>query len=565
MLMEVSAMRRIFAASILLMLFISCVPRGEEPFDMLIINATIVDGSGNPWFYGDIGIRGDKIVRIGKLQEISSERTIDATGKIVAPGFIDMLGQSSLTLLVDNRAMSKISQGITTEINGEGVSAAPVNERTLVGLESMLAKYSLEIDWIDFAGYFKRLETSKIAINVGSLVGATQVRKYAMGTEDRDPSEGELSSMKQQVRLAMKQGALGLSTSLIYAPATFAKTNELIELATISAEEGGIYITHLRDEGNRIQEAIHEALDIARGASTPVEIWHLKVAGKPNWGKMAAVVSMINEHREQGIDLTADVYPYAASSTGLSSRIPAWAHAGGTARLIDRLKDMETRQRIRREMVGATPGADNTMASTGPEDILIAGVYNPQLKEYEGKRLSEIARMWGKHPVDMLIDLVVADSARIAAVFFSMSEQDVRMAMAQPWTSFCTDGGQRAIDGPLSDGKPHPRAYGSFPRILGKYVRDEKLISMEEAIRKMTSLPANRFGLRQRGLLKEGFYADVVVFDPETVNDKATFENPHQYSVGIEVVLVNGKPVWEEGKFTGNLPGKVLRGPGYVN
>jgi len=558
-------MRAFLAAIVLSVVLVSCAPRDEEPFDVLIINGQIVDGSGNPWFYGDVGIRGEKIVRIGKLQEIASEHTIDAAGKIIAPGFVDMLGQSSLTLLVDNRAMSKISQGITTEINGEGVSAAPVNERTLAGLESMLSKYALEIDWHDFAGYFKRLETSKIAINVGSLVGATQVRTYAMGSEDRDPTENELSSMKQQVRLAMKQGTLGLSTSLIYAPATFAKTNELIELAKVSSEEGGIYITHLRDEGNRIQEAIHEALDIARGASTPVEIWHLKVAGKPNWGKMASVVGMINEHRAQGIDLTADVYPYAASSTGLSSRIPSWAHDGGSARLVGRLKDMDTRQRIRREMMGAAPGTDNTMASTGPEDILIAGVYNPQLKEYEGKRLSEIARMWGKHPVDMLMDLVVADSARITAVFFSMSEQDVRMAMAQPWASFCTDGGQRAIDGPLSDGKPHPRAYGSFPRILGKYVRDEKLLSMEEAIRKMTSLPANRLGLRQRGLLKEGFFADVVIFDPHTVNDKATFEDPHQYSVGIEVVLVNGKTVWEGGKFTGNLPGKVLRGPGYVN
>jgi len=558
-------MRKIFAALVLSVVLISCVPRDEKPFDVLITNAQIVDGSGNPWFYGDIGIRGEKIVRIGKLKGISSERTIDASGKIVAPGFIDMLGQSSLTLLVDNRAMSKISQGITTEINGEGTSAAPVNDRTLTDLESMRAKYNLEIDWTDFAGYFKRLETSKIAINVGSFVGATQVRKYAMGSEDRDPTAAELSSMTQQVRLAMKQGALGLSTSLIYAPATFAKTKELIELAKVSSEEGGIYVTHLRDEANRIQEAIHEALDIARGASTPVEIWHLKVAGKPNWGKMPSVVGMINEHRAQGLDITADVYPYAASSTGLSSRIPAWAHDGGAARLVDRLRNPETRRRIRNEMIGASPGADNTMAATGPEDILIAGVYNPELREYEGKRLSEIARMWGKNPVDMLIDLVVADSARISAVFFSMSEQDVRMAMAQPWTSFCTDGGQRAIDGPLSDGKPHPRAYGSFPRILGKYVRDEKLLSMEEAIRKMTSLPANRLGLTHRGLLKEGFYADVVIFDPKTVNDKATFEQPHQYSVGIEVVLVNGKSVWEEGKFTGNLPGKALRGPAYVN
>lgn len=545
------------------LLFFSCQPVRDQAYDVLILNGKIVDGTGNPWFYGDVGIRGDKIVVIGKLSEKKGKKIFNAEGKIVSPGFIDMLGQSALTLLVDNRGMSKISQGVTTEITGEGLSPAPVNELTLQDMQSFLNKYNLKIDWKDFDGYFQRLEHSKIAINLASFVGATQVRKFVLGSDDRKPTKEELEKMQRLVRTAMKQGALGLSTSLIYAPAAYAKIDELIALSSVAAEEGGIYITHLRNEGSKIAEALHEAADIARAAKIPVEIWHLKVAGKPNWGKMQTIVGIINDLRHQGIDITADVYPYSASSTSLNTRIPAWAHDGGRANLLDRIKDPSTRMRIRMEILGEIPGTDNAFANTGADGIMIAGVYNPELQQYEGKRLSEIAKMWNKEPVDMMIDLLIADSARTSAVFFSMSEQDVRMAMAQTWASFCTDGGQRAIDGPLSDGKPHPRAYGSFTRILGKYVRDEKLFSLEEAIRKMTSLPANRVGLENRGILKPGFYADVVVFDLNAVADRATFEDPHQYSVGVEMVLVNGEAVWEEGKFTGNLPGKVLRGPGY--
>lgn len=543
--------------------FLSGCGSPEERYDLLITNAIIVDGTGNPWFRGDIGIRGDRIAAVGTLHSAAAARVVDAGGRVVSPGFIDMLGQSELSLLVDPRAMSKISQGITTEITGEGNSAAPVNDRILEGLARWSGKYGVVVDWTDLEGYFRTLERRKPAINLATFVGATQVRRHVVGLDDRAPTEEELGQMKSLVRQAMEQGALGLSTSLIYAPATFARTDELIELAREARTHGGVYISHIRDEGNRITEAILEAADIGRAASIPVEIWHLKVAGRQNWGSMSSVVNLISRHREEGLDITANIYPYPASGTSLSSRIPIWAHDGGVQQLLTRLQDPSTRKKIRDEMTGATAGTDNSFAATGPEGILIAGVQSESLKRYEGMRLIDIARERKIHPVDALIDLVLEDSARVSAVFFSMNEEDVRMAMAQPWVSFCTDGGQRAVDGPLSEGKPHPRAYGSFPRILRLYVREARLLSLEEAIRKMTSLPAQRTGLRDRGLLKPGFFADVVMFDPAKVTDKATFEDPHQYSEGMDLVLVNGVPVWENGSFAGNFPGRGLRGPGY--
>jgi dihydroorotase/N-acyl-D-amino-acid deacylase len=364
--------------------------------------------------------------------------------------------------------------------------------------------------------------------------------------------------MKLLVREAMQQGALGLSSSLEYTPAMYAKTQELIELAKVAAEFGGIYVTHLRDEEDRIVEAILEAADIARAARIPVEIWHLKVAEKPNWGKMPQIVQLIQQHRNQGIDMTADQYPYIAFSNSLSSPIPGWAHEGGTEKLLQRLKDPDVRKRIRNELA-----ATNRNKGVDFNGIMISSVTNPDLKQWEGKRLTEVAAAWKKDSYDTMFDFILADSARTARVAFAMTEEDLKMGMAQHWVSFCTDANARATDGPLYEGKPHPRAYGSFPRILAKYVRQDKLLSLEDAVRKMTSLPAQRVGLKERGILKPGFYADVVIFDPASVTDKATFENPHQYSEGVSLVLVNGTPVWEDGKFTGNLPGKILRGPGY--
>lgn len=537
--------------------------QNSEQFDVLILNATVVDGTGNPWYKADIGIRGDRIAAIGLFKNARANSVIDAAGKVVSPGFIDMLGQSELSLLVDPRGMSKISQGITTEVTGEGNSAAPINNRILEDLKAWQQRHNVDVHWRDLDGYFRALEARKPALNVATFVGATQVRRYVIGLDDRAPTPEELEQMKALVQTAMEQGALGLSTSLIYAPAAFAKTDELIELAKIASRYGGIYVSHIRDEGEKETEALYEAVDIGREAALPVEIWHLKVAGKQNWGSMASIVNMINKQREAGIDMTANIYPYPASSTRLSSRIPSWAHDGGVQKLLDRLRDPEVRKRIRDEIMGKAAGADNSFAATGPEGILIAGVQSAELKRFEGIRLNDIAREWKKHPVDAMLDLVLADSGRVGAVFFSMDEQDVRMAMAQPWVSFCTDGGQRAVDGPLSEGKPHPRAYGSFPRILGRYVREVNLLTLEEAIRKMTSLPAQRVGLKERGILKPGFYADIVMFDPKTVIDRATFEDPHQYSEGIDLVLVNGVPVWKEGVFAGNYPGRGLRGPGY--
>ena len=554
-------MKKIAIASIFIagLLGLSC-GHSNDRYDVLILNGRIVDGTGDPWYYGDVGIRGDKIVAIGKLASASATRRIDASGKIVSPGFIDMLGQSGMSILVDNRAMSKISQGVTTEVTGEGGSVAPVNDRIRTEMAPYLEKYKLTVNWDDFEGYWRRFSSNKSAINLASFVGATQVRAYVVGYDERDPSPQELDQMKELVRDAMKQGALGVSSSLIYAPATYAKTQELIELAKAAAEYGGMYISHIRDEGDegKEAEAIYEAADIARAAHCSVEIWHLKVAGYENWGKMPDVVRQIESLRREGIDMTADLYPYIASSNSLDATVPGWAHAGGRAKLLERLADKETREKIRAELTGSHAGLGVNF-----EGILIAQTFNPQLKEFEGKRLNEVAKAWNEDPYDALFDFILKDSSRTGKITFSMSEQDLRFAMGQNWVSFCSDANARATDGPLSEGKPHPRAYGAFVRAIGKYARDEKILTLEEAVRKMTSQPATRVGLKERGILKPGFYADVVVFDPETIADKATFEQPHQYAAGVENVFVNGQEVWEGGKWTGNLPGKPLMGPGY--
>lgn len=550
---------RLLPLLLIAFIILSCEQSGEGPYDLIIQNGKVIDGTGNPWYQADVGIYRDKVVAIGPLNPKLAKRVVDASGKIVAPGFIDMLGQSETSILVDNRAMSKISQGITTEINGEGESPAPVNEKILKEMKSSLDKYKLTIDWTDFDGYFARVEKNKTAINLASYVGASQVREYVIGFENRDPSMEELSTMKQLVRTAMQQGALGLSSALEYTPAKFAKTPELIELAQSAAEFGGIYVTHIRNEQEGIIEAVLEAIDIGRAAKIPVEIWHLKVAEKPNWGRMSEVVRMIQQYRNQGLDITADQYPYIAFSNGLSDALAGWAREGGTDRLLERLKDPRLRAQVKKDLekMAKLRGIDFQL-------MMISSVSNPALKQWEGKRLTDVATAWKKEPLETMLDFIAADSARTSRVVFAMTEEDLRIGMGQPWVSFCTDATARALDGPLSESRPHPRAYGSFPRILALYVRESNILSLEDAIRKMTSLPAQRVGLKNRGILKEGFFADVVVFDPATVTDKATFESPHQYSEGIELVLVNGLPVWENNKFTGNLPGRVLRGPGYT-
>jgi N-acyl-D-amino-acid deacylase len=534
------------------------------PFDLVIRNGHIMDGTGSPWYSGDLGIRDGRIAAIGNLTDANAKRTIDAQGRVVAPGFIDMLGQSEVTILVDPRLPSKIYQGITTEVTGEGSSIAPQNEMTIAGDLRMYREYGIQPDWKTLAEYFALLEKQGIGINLATYVGATQVRRVVIGDADRPPSAAELDQMKALVRQAMEEGARGVSTSLEYAPAPYASTEELIALAAESAKYGGIYATHMRNEGDGIMDALEETARIGREAKTPVEIWHLKVAGKSMWGKMPEVVGFIEKARASGLDISADTYAYTAWNNSLSAFIPPWAHDGGDAKLIERLKDPETRMRIRRDMKTFTRTWDNEwMEIPGAESILVSSVLNPALRPLQGKRISDIAKMWGKDPIDTICEFLIQDHAATSVSVFGMQESDVALALKQPWVSADNDSGGTSPEGILGQDKPHPRAYGTFPRILSKYVRDEKLLTLPDAIRKFTSLPAQRMRFTDRGVLKQGMWADVVIFDPEKIHDVATYENPNQLSVGMEYVLVNGVPVIDGGKMTGARPGKVLRGPGY--
>jgi N-acyl-D-amino-acid deacylase len=530
------------------------------PYDVVIRNGRIVDGTGSPWYSGDIGIRQGRIARIGNLTGAAAKRTIDARGMVVAPGFIDMLGQSELTMLVNPHLPSKIYQGITTEITGEGGSVAPVNDAILQADRVDYEHYGIHPDWRTFREYFARLEKQGMGINLASYVGATQVRRMVLGDDDRAPNADELARMKALVRQAMQEGAMGVSTSLQYAPAPYASTEELIALAAEAARFGGIYATHMRSESDAIIPALDEAIRIGREAHIPVEIWHLKTAGKANWGRMPEVVARIQQARDSGVDITADTYAYPAGFNTFSAIIPPWAHDGGDAKLIERLKDPAMRARIRREMESSSGKWDNEWQEiTGSESILVGAVQNPKLLPVQGKTIAQIAKLWGKDPIDTIFDLLIEDRAFTQVAIFMMSEADIVVALEQPWVSICNDSQGTALDGLLGKEHPHPRAYGTFPRILRKYVREEKKLTLADAIRKFTALPAQRMRLADRGVLKEGMWADVVIFDPETIRDRATFENPNQLSEGMRFVLVNGVPVIEEGKMTDALPGKVLR------
>jgi len=534
-------------------------------FDIVITNGHIIDGTGSPWYSGDLGIRGGKIAAIGDLADAPRKRSIDAHGMVVAPGFIDMLGQSELTILVDPRLPSKIYQGITTEITGEGGSAAPLNDAIIQADHSSYEHLKITPDWRTLRQYFARLEKQGIGINLATYVGATQVRRMVLGDADAQPTPAQLGQMKALVRDAMHDGAVGVSTSLEYAPAPYAKTEELIALGSEASKFGGIYATHMRNESDAVLTAIDEALRIGGEAHIPVEIWHIKVAGKENWGRMPEVVAKINAARAQGMDITADTYAYTAWFNSMSAFIPAWAHDGGDAKLIERLKDPVTRARIRKDMLTPSKEWDNEwMEIPGPEAVMICVVQNPKLLPMQGKRLSEVAKMWNKGPMDALFDLLIEDNAFTSVAVFGMSEPDVVLALQQPWVAIDNDSSGTSPEGILGQEHPHPRAYGTFPRILRKYVREEKKLALEDAIRKFSALPAQRMRLTDRGVLKEGMWADVVIFDPTTVRDLADFENPNRLSQGMEYVLVNGVPVIEERKMTGALPGKVLRGRGYA-
>ncbi|OOG55295.1 dihydroorotase [Rhodanobacter sp. B05] len=540
-------------------------PPANAGYDLIIRNGHIIDGTGSPWYAADLAIKDGRIAAIGQLAEAHAKRSIDAHGMVVAPGFIDMLGQSEFTVLVDPRLPSKIYQGITTEITGEGESIAPLDDAILKAMRPGLDHYHLKADWRTFDGYFARLRKQGIGINMGTYIGATTVREMVIGYDNRAPNADELRRMQALVADGMRQGAMGLSTALQYAPAPYASTDELIALAKTAARYGGIYATHMRSEGNDEMAALDETFRIGRDARIPVEIFHLKASGKPNWGKMPTIIARIDAARADGIDVAADTYAYTAWQNTFSAIIPPWAHEGGDSKLLERLHDPAMRARIRKDMTTPDAGWDNEwLAINGPHDILISVVSNPQLARYQGMRIDEIAKQWHEDAIDTIMDFLIKDNAGTSVVIFGMDEHDVELALEQPWVSIDNDYPGTSPEGILGKDHPHPRAYGTFSRILSKFVRERKLLTLPDAIRKFSALPAQRMHLDDRGVLKQGLWADVVVFDPQAIHDVATYEKPNQLSVGMQYVLVNGVPVIDGGKMTGRLPGKVLLGAGYV-
>ncbi len=534
------------------------------PFDVVIVNGHIIDGTGSPWYSGQIGIRDGRIAAIGNLEKSARKQTIDAAGKVVAPGFIDMLGQSEMSILVDPRLPSKIYQGITTEVTGEGGSAAPLTSAMVQADQASYDHLKIKPDWTTFREYFARIERHGMGINLASYVGATSVRRAVLGDADVQPTADQLKQMEKLVDQAMVDGAVGVSTSLQYAPAPYAKTDELIALASEAGKYGGIYATHMRSEGDAVLESIDEAVRIGKEGHLPVEIWHLKAAGKANWGRMPQIVARIDAARAAGIDVSANTYAYTAWFNTFSAFIPRWAHDGGDAKLVERLKDPATRARIRKDLLATKSDWDNEWQEiSGPEAIQIAVVQNPELLALQGKRLSEVAALWKEDPIDALCDILIKDKAFTEVAVFGMDESDVALALKQPWVSIDNDSSGTSPEGLLGTEHPHPRAYGTFPRILRKYVREEHTLTLEDAIRKFSALAAQRMRFTDRGVLKQGMAADVVVFDPKTIHDVATFENPNQLSVGMDFVLVNGVAVIQQGKMTGALPGEVIRGTGY--
>ena len=538
-------------------------------YDFILSGGQIVDGTGAPWVAGDVGIRGDRIVAIGDLSKASAAKRVDAKGLVIAPGFIDVQGQSEFNVLVDNRAASKITQGVTTEITGEGTSIAPLNERLkkqpdFAADEEQAAKYGVTLDWSTLDDYFRHFARTKSAINLGTFVGAGGVRNNVMGSINRPASAAELQEMRDLVRQAMKDGAFGVSTALEYVPDTFASTDEIVELAKVAREYGGVYFTHQRSETDAIFESLDEVFAISQRADISTTIWHLKTAYKDNWGKMGEVIRRIEAARAKDIDVAASVYPYTRASNGLISSFPPWVSEGGTEAMIARLKDPAQRERIKKEMDLPSKTWENEWrGSGGGSGIMVVGILNPELTKYEGMTLEEIGKQMGKDPKDAAMDIAIADHGHTAQIISIMDEADVRLAVSNPMVTFGSDSEAQAEDGPLSKTKAHPRAFGTFPRVLGKYVREEKTMRLEEAVRKMTSLAASRVGLMDRGILRPGTYADVTVFDANTIKDVATFNDPMHYSVGVKYVFVNGQPVLWDGKITDERPGRGLRGPGY--
>jgi N-acyl-D-amino-acid deacylase len=550
--------RRVLLASL------ACLACGPN-YDIVIRGGTVYDGSGGPPTVADVAIRADSIVEIGDLADASARQEIDATGLAVAPGFINMLSWATESLIEDGRSMSDIRQGVTLEVFGEGWSMGPLNDAMKEEETEQQGDIKFEIAWTTLGEYLDYLVARGVTPNLASFVGATTVRIHELGHEDRPPTAAELDRMRTLVRTGMEEGAVGIGSSLIYAPAFYADTPELIELAKVAAEYGGMYISHMRSEGNRLIESTEELLTIAREAGIPAEIYHLKAGGRANWPKMDSVIALVEAARDEGLRITADMYTYVAGATGLDAAMPPWVQEGGHDAWVERLRDPATRRRVASEMRTPTDEWENLLLAAGtPENVLLVGFKQDSLKYLTGKTLGEVAAMRGRSPEETAMALVVADDSRVGTVYFLMSEENIARQIALPWVSFCSDAGSPAPEGVFLKSNPHPRAYGNFARLLGKYVRDESVITLEEAIRRLSTLPAENLGRRRRGSLQEGYYADVVIFDPGTITDHATFGEPHQLATGMIHVLVNGTPVLENGEHTGALPGRVVRGPGWT-
>src|SRR3954462_4598920 len=539
---------------------------GAEPpekFDIIIKGGTVYDGTGEKPRVIDVAIRRDRIVGLGDFPPESTHAVIDAKGLAVAPGFINMLSWSTESLIEDGRSQSEIREGVTTEIMGEGYSMGPLNDRMKERMKSQQGDIKYEIKWSTLAEYLHYIEQRGISCNVASFVGATTIRDYVIGLEDKQPTPEQLEQMRQLVRQEMEAGALGIGSSLIYPPAFYAKTEELIELCKVAAQYKGKYISHMRSEGNQLLQAIDELLRISKEANIPAEIYHIKAAGQPNWGKADAMLAKIEDAQKAGLKITADMYTYTAAGTGLDACLPPWTEDGGYPELFKRLRDPATREKIKTEVQTPNDKWENLYLAAGsPDKILLVGFKSEKLKPLTGKTLAEVAKMRGKDPIDTAMDLIAEDESRIGTIYFLMSEENVKKEIVKPWVSFGSDEASQAPEGNFLKSNCHPRAYGNFARVLGKYTREEKILTLEQAIRKLSGLPATNLGLDHRGFLQQGMFADVVVFDPATIADRATFEKPHQYSVGMKHVFVNGKQVLKDGEHTGAKPGRALAGPG---
>jgi N-acyl-D-amino-acid deacylase len=534
-------------------------------YDFIITDAHLVDGTGAPWVAADIAIKGDRIAAIGDLSRASAAKRVNATNLVVSPGFIDVQGQSEFNVLIDNRAASKITQGVTTEITGEGSSIAPVNDRTRKDQEDAAGKYGVTLDWYSLADYFQHFERTKSAINLGTFVGAGGVRNDVIGSDNRPATPAELRQMRELVAQAMQQGAFGISTALEYIPDIFLSTDEIVELANVAHQYNGVYFTHQRSESDQLFLSLNEVFTIAQRARISTTIWHLKTAYSENWGKMPDVLRRIESARSRGIDVAASVYPYTRASNGLTASFPPWVNEGGADKMVQRLKDPALRERAKKEMELPSDTWENEWrGSGGPSGILLIQVLNPDLVKYEGMTLEEIGRAINKDPRDAAMDIAIADHGNSAQVISIMDDADVHLAVTNPMVTFGSDSGAQAEDGPLSKTKAHPRAFGTFPRVLGFYVRELHAMRLEEAIRKMTSLAAGRVGIQDRGILRPGMIADITVFDPQSIKDVATYNDPLHYSTGVRFVFVNGRPVVWNSAITEERPGRALRGSGYT-